>query len=97
MYKKIVTFLFLVLLSSGCLADAFSQETYTDPDNDTNMLILFGDGTYRWHQTNYDKSGEWYEEDGVIYLDVDSFLGDMRLERREGSVFWSNGAEWVKD
>ena len=86
----------LVLLSSGCLADALTQETYVDPDNDNNQLILFGDGKYRWDQTNYHKSGEWTEEDGTIYLDTDSFFSDTILERQGNSVFWSNGAEWVK-
>jgi len=83
-------------LTSGCLADALTQETYADPDNSNNTLVLLGDGTYRWHQTNYDKQGTWYEENGVIYLDTDSMFGDQKLIKKGNSVFWSNGAEWIK-
>lgn len=99
MYKRmeIISILIFTLLSSGCLADALTQETYSDPDNENNQLILFGDGTYTWNQTDYHKSGEWTEEEDLIYLDTDSFLGDTVLIKKENSVFWSNGAEWVKE
>jgi len=97
LYTKIGIILLLALLTSGCLADALTQETYVDPDNENNTLILFVDGSYRWHQTNYDKSGEWYEEEEIIYLNIDSFFGDQKLIKKGSSVFWSNGAEWVKN
>ena len=97
MHRTCTVMLFLVLLSSGCLADALAQETYYDPDNDNNQLILFSDGTYVWNQTDYHKSGDWTQEGDTIYLDTDSFFGDTVLEKKGNSVFWSNGAEWEKE
>jgi hypothetical protein len=96
MYKRMEIILILALLSSGCLAGALTYETYADPDDENNQLILFSDGTYTWDQTDYHKSGEWREEEDIIYLDTDSFFGDTVLEKKGNSVFWSNGAEWTK-
>ncbi len=97
MYRGIIISVLLFLMCSGCLADAFTQETYVDPDNENNQLILFRDGTYTWNQTNYHKSGDWIKEDGVLYLDTDSFFGDTRLIVSGDAVIWSNGALWNKD
>jgi len=98
----------LVLLSSGCVADATPEVTYKSKISE-NTLVLTGDGfvqnngvpddTFIWTSNDGVKRGYWYKtskEDNRVFLQMGSFFSDLPLIIKDDSIFWPNGSEWTK-